>query len=133
MSRELEAVDVLLDDGRFLAPFQARFTARGGRRTIPMESYLRLMYLKMRYQLGYESLVTEVNDSVSWRRFCRISLSDPVPEASTLIKLTNGPCHGLAEEVHGALVQRLAEKKVLRGRQLRVDTTVVEAGHPLPH
>jgi len=127
MSRELQAVDSLLDDERFLDPFRARFLARRGRRTIPMETYLRLMYLKVRYQLGYESLVAEVSDSVSWRRFCRISLSDPVPDASTLIKLTNGPCQGLAEEVHGALVQCLAEKKVLRGRQLRVDTTVVEA------
>jgi transposase, IS5 family len=127
MSRELEAVDALLDDERFLDPFRTRFTAKRGRCTIPMETYLRLMYLKMRYQLGYESLVAEVSDSVSWRRFCRISLSDAVPDASTLIKLTNGPCQGLAEEVHGALVQRLAEKKVLHARQLRVDTTVVEA------
>src|SRR5918996_211695 len=127
MSRELEAVDTLLDDERFLDPFRARFLAKRGRRTIPMETYLRLMYLKVRYQLGYESLVAEVSDSVSWRRFCRISLSDAVPDASTLIKLTNGPCQGLAEEVHGALVQRLAEKKVLHARQLRVDTTVVEA------
>jgi IS5 family transposase len=127
MSRELEAVDSLLDDERFLDPFRARFLAKRGRRTIPMETYLRLMYLKMRYHLGYESLVVEVTDSVSWRRFCRISLSDPVPDASTLIKLTNGPCRGLADEVHGALVQRLAEKKVLRGRQLRIDTTVVDA------
>lgn len=127
MSRELEAVDALLDDDRFLDPFRARFLAKQGRRTIPMETYLRLMYLKTRYRLGYESLVAEVSDSVSWRRFCRISLSDSVPDASTLIKLTNGPCQGLAAEVHGALVQSLAEKKVLRGRQLRVDTTVVEA------
>jgi transposase, IS5 family len=127
MSRELEAVDAVLDDVRFLDPFRARFLAKRGRRTIPMETYLRLMYLKVRYQLGYESLVAEVSDSVSWHRFCRISLSDSVPDASTLIKLTNGPCQGLAEEVHRALVQRLAEKKVLHARQLRVDTTVVEA------
>ncbi len=32
--------------------------------TIPMETYLRSMFLKMRYQLGYETLVTEVTDSV---------------------------------------------------------------------
>lgn len=72
-------------------------------------------------------MVSEVSDSVSWRRFCRISLSDRVPDASTLIKLTNGPCKGLAEAVHHALVKKLAEKKVLRGRKVRVDTTVVEA------
>jgi len=127
MSPELEEIDALLADWVFLAPFESRFPAKRGRYTIPMETYLRLMYLKRRYQLGYESLVTEVTDSVSWRRFCRIGMSGRVPEASTLIKLTNGPCKGLADEVHDALVQQLAQKRVLRGRRLRVDTTVVEA------
>ena len=103
------------------------FSVRRGRYTIAMETYLRMMYLKTKYQLGYESLVAEVTDSVSWRRFCRISLSGRVPDASTLIKLTNGPCQGLVDEVHDALVKELAKKKVLRGRKVRVDTTVVEA------
>lgn len=127
MSPELKAVTELLDDERFLEPFVARFPSKRGRYTIPMETYLRLMFLKTRYQLGYETLVTEVTDSVGWRRFCRISLSGRVPDASTLIKLTNGPCKGLAEEVHDALVKKLTEKKILRGRKVRVDTTVVEA------
>lgn len=127
MSSELVAIDALLDDERFLAPFRLRFSSTRGRRTIPMETYLRLMVLKTRSQLGYESLVHEVTDSVSWRRFCRISLGERVPNASTLIKLTNGPCRGLALEVHDALIQKLTETKVLRGRKVRVDTTVVEA------
>lgn len=132
MSRELEAIDAFLDDKVFLAPFRARFQSKRGRYTIPMETYLRLMFLKTRYQLGYESLVAEVTDSVGWRRFCRISLSGRVPDASTLIKLTNGPCKGLAEEVHDALVKKLTEEKVLRGRKVRVDTTVVEANIHYP-
>jgi len=132
MSEELKAVDELLDDEQFLGAFRARFPSRRGRRTIPMESYLRLMYLKTRYQLGYESLVAEVADSVSWRHFCRIGLGQNVPDASTLIKLTNGPCQGLVEEIHDALIKKLVEKKVLRGRKLRVDTTVVEANIRYP-
>ena len=132
MSRQLAAIDALLDDERYMAPFRARFRSKRGRYTIPMETYLRLMYLKTKYQLGYETLVDEVTDSVSWRRFCRISLSERVPDASTLIKLTNGPCKGLAEEVHDALVKKLIEKKVLRGRKVRVDTTVVEANIHYP-
>lgn len=127
LSPALQAVDEILDDERFLAPFRSRFPSKRGRYTIPMETYLRLMYLKVKYQLGYESLVAEVTDSVGWRRFCRISLSAPVPDASTLIKLTNGPCKGLAEEVHDALVKKLTEKKVLRAKRVRVDTTIVEA------
>jgi IS5 family transposase len=132
MSPELQAVDAIFDDERFLAPFGTRFRSRRGRLTIPMETYLRLMYLKKRYELGYESLVAEVTDSVSWRRFCRISLSGTVPDASTLIKLTNGPCQGLVAEIHDGLVKKLAEQKVLRARKLRVDTTVVEANIHYP-
>ena len=47
MSPDLEAVDARLDDEAFLAPFQRRFPAKRGRYTIPMETYLRLMYLKV--------------------------------------------------------------------------------------
>lgn len=129
---QLEAIHQLLDEEVFLAPFRQRFPAKRGRYTIPMETYLRLMYLKRRYQLGYESLVEEVNDSVSWRRFCRISLSDRVPDASTLIKLTNGPCKGLEEELHREVVRELGKRKVLRGRKARTDTTVVEANIRYP-
>ena len=49
---ELGKVDAILDEDRFLAPFRSRLTARDGRPTIPIETYLRLMYLKHRYGLG---------------------------------------------------------------------------------
>jgi IS5 family transposase len=45
-----------------------------GRPSTPVECYLRLMFLKFRYRLGFESLCAEVADSISWRRFCRIPL-----------------------------------------------------------
>src|SRR5258705_3300412 len=69
---ELEQVDALLDDERFFAPFAAFFSPTQGRPSIPMETYLRMMFLKFRYRLGYESLCTEVADSISWHYFCRI-------------------------------------------------------------
>src|SRR6476620_6515496 len=47
---ELGRVDVLLDDPVFFAPFAAHFDARIGRPSIPMETYLRLMFLKFRYR-----------------------------------------------------------------------------------
>jgi len=48
LSPELAAVDALLDDERFLAPFVERFACPIGRPTIPIETYLRLMYLLCR-------------------------------------------------------------------------------------
>jgi IS5 family transposase len=52
-----------------------------------MEVYLRLMFLKFRYRLGYETLCREVKDSITWRRFCRIPLDGHVPHPTTLMKL----------------------------------------------
>src|ERR1700746_4099569 len=46
----------LLDDPAFFAPFVPYFDPRMGRPSTPMETYLRLMFLKFRYRLGYESL-----------------------------------------------------------------------------
>jgi IS5 family transposase len=48
----LERVDAWLDDERFFAPFLPHFSARMGRPSIPIETHLRLMFLKHRYRLG---------------------------------------------------------------------------------
>jgi IS5 family transposase len=124
---ELGKVDAVLDDDRFMAPFRLRLTAPIGRPTIPIETYLRLMYLKHRYGLGYETLCKEVADSFTWRRFCRIALDGRVPDPSTLMKLTKRLGPGLLEELNAGLLALAVERKVLRSRRLRVDTTVVEA------
>lgn len=124
---ELAKVDAILDDDRFLAPFRSRLTATIGRPTIPVETYLRLMYLKHRYGLGYETLCREVSDSFTWRRFCRIALDARVPDSTTLIKLTKRLGPGLLEELNAELLALAVERRVLRSRRLRVDTTVVEA------
>ena len=50
---ELARVGALLDDPAFFAPFAPFFDAVMGRPSIPMETYLRLMFLKFRYRLGY--------------------------------------------------------------------------------
>src|SRR5437667_5985204 len=124
---ELCKVDEVLDDDRFMAPFRVRLTATIGRPTIPIETYLRLMYLKHRYGLGYETLCKEVTDSFTWRRFCRIALDGRVPDPSTLMKLTKRLGPELLEELSGELLSLAVERKVLRSRRLRVDTTIVEA------
>ena len=57
---ELARVDALLDDPVFFGPFEPFFDPRIGRPSTPMETYLRLMFLKFRYRLGFESLCREV-------------------------------------------------------------------------
>jgi IS5 family transposase len=74
---ELEAIDRLLDDEVFFAPYRRHLHPIFGRPSVPIETYLRLMFLKFRYKLGFEPLCREVADSISWQRFCRIPLGSP--------------------------------------------------------
>jgi transposase, IS5 family len=129
---ELAAVDAYLDDERFIAPWRALFDRRLGRPSVPIDTLLRLLYLKHRYQLGYETLCREVSDSISWRRFCRIGLDRPVPHPTTLVKLVRRAGPEVVDELNAALVAKLAAGKLLRARKLRVDTTVVEADIDYP-
>jgi IS5 family transposase len=129
---ELAAVDAYLDDERFVAPWRALFDRRLGRPSIPVDTLLRLLYLKHRYGLGYESLCREVADSIGWRRFCRIGLEGRVPHPTTLVKLVGRAGPEVIGQLNTTLLAKLAADKLLRGRKLRVDTTVVEADVDYP-
>ena len=129
---ELGRVDGLLDDPVFFAPFAAYFDARIGRPSIPMETYLRLMFLMFRYRLGYESLCREVADSISWQRFCRIPLGMRVPHPTTLMKITTRCGDDAVAGLNEALLAKAATAKVLRTDKVRADTTVVEAAVAYP-
>ena len=129
---ELGRVDALLDDPVFFGPFAAHFDARIGRPSIPMETYLRLMFLKFRYRLGYESLCREVADSISWQRFCRIPFGTRVPHPTTLMKITTRCGDGAVAGLNEALLAKAAAAKLLRTDKVRADTTVVEAAVAYP-
>ena len=132
MPAELERVDRLLDDPRFFEPFRAYFHATLGRPSVPIETYLRLMFLKYRYKLGFEPLCREVADSISWQRFCRISLGGVTPHPTTLMKITTRCGAGAIDALNDALLVKAAEAKVLKTNRVRADTTVVEANVAYP-
>jgi len=132
LPEELARVDALLDDAVFFAPFVPFFDPRMGRPSTPMETYLRMMFLKFRYRLGYESLCREVTDSITWRRFCRIPLDGSVPHPTTLMKLTTRCGTAAVDGCNEALLAKAAEAKLLRTSRLRADTTVVPADVAYP-
>ena len=125
LPEELARVDALLDDPAFFAPFAPYFHPVLGRPSTPIECYLRLMFLKFRYRLGYESLCAEVSDSISWRRFCRIPLDATVPHPTTLMKLTTRCGQDAVAGLNEALLARAAGAKLLRTARVRADTTVI--------
>ena len=129
---ELAAVDALLDDPVFLEPYREHFSPVAGRPSIPIETYLRMMFLKHRYGLGYETLCREVADSISWTRFCRIPLGTRVPHPSTLGKLTARCGPGVVDALNEALLVKAGAAKVIKTNQVRADTTVVPANVTYP-
>ena len=132
LPEQLAKVDRLLDDERFFAAFVPHFHATEGRPSIPMETYLRLMFLTYRYRLGYEPLVAEVADSLTWRRFCRIPLGARVPHSTTLMKITTRCGPEAVEQLNDMLLAQAAEAKLVRMHKVRTDTTVVEADVAYP-
>src|SRR5262249_3647994 len=129
---ELARVDALLDDPVFFAPFAPHFHPVLGRPSTPVECYLRLMFLKFRYRLGYESLCAEVSDSISWRRFCRIPLDGTVPHPTTLMKLTTRCGSAVVGGLNEALLARAAGQKLLRTAPGRAGPTRIPANVAYP-
>jgi IS5 family transposase len=132
LPEELGRIDALLDDPVFFGPFEPFFDPRVGRPSTPMETYLRLMFLKHRYRLGYETLCREVADSFTWRRFCRIPFDGSVPHPTTLMKLTTRCGSVAVDGLNEALLAKAVEAKVVRTARVRVDTTVVPANVAYP-
>ncbi len=142
LPEDLAALDLLLSDPGLLRPIVERFRrevlASGravlsdGRPTIAMESFIRLMVLKTRYRWGYRTLVAEVSDSIHLRRFCRISLSERVPDELTVRKLTRRLGSETVSELTRVLIARATREKRFRVRAVRIDSTVIEADVKYP-
>ena len=132
LPRELAAVDALLDDPVFFEPYRGHFSELWGRPSIPIETYLRMMFLKHRYGLGYETLCREVADSLSWSRFCRVSLGTRVPHPSTLGKITARCGPETIAKLNAALLAKANAAKVVRTDKVRADTTVLAANVAYP-
>src|SRR5262249_36478670 len=117
---------------RFFEPYRVFFHERLGRPSIPIETYLRLMFLKYRYRLGVEPLCRGGGDLITWQRFCRIPLGGGAPHPATVVKVTT-PCGSAAiDALNDALLVKAAEARVLKTNRLRADTTVIEANVAYP-
>ena len=107
-------------------PLASHFDPRIGRPSVPLDTYLRMLFLKFRYRLGDELLCREVADSISWQRFCRIPLGGQVPHHPGQAHPPPGRADRRGLEC-GAAGYRGRAQGVLRTHRVRADTTVVAA------
>ena len=96
-----------------------------GRPGTPADVVLRLLLLKHMRNWSYYVLEREVRANLVYRQFTRVG-SQKVPDAKTLGKLALALGPEIIEQIHARVVAIACEKRIVRGRRLRVDTTVVE-------
>ena len=102
-----------------------------GRKGTPAEVVLRLLLLKHMRNWSYAILEREVRANLVYRQFTRVG-AQRVPDAKTLGKLGLALGPEIIEKLHRRVVAIAQEKKIVAGRKLRVDTTVVESNIHYP-
>lgn len=85
------------------------------------------MVVKQRSGWGYETPVREVSDSLHLRRFCLISLTERVPDESTVRKLVRRLGPDVVAELSRLVIAKAQREQRFRARAMRCDSTVVEA------
>lgn len=135
LPEDLEIMAQILDRIEVLQPFIDQYRravedgelALTGRNTIPLRTFVGIMFLYKNYGLGYRGTMERIADSLQWRAFCRIPLKKDVPDFSTINKLANRFGVKAVEAMNKELLQHLKAEKLLKTKQLRMDTTVVES------
>jgi IS5 family transposase len=106
-------------------------TVQSGANGMTAEQVLRAAIVKMLYGFTYKELAFHMVDSQSVRRFCQIGIADKGFKKSVL----NNNIKALSERTWQAVNQDLIgyakDQKIEKGRQVRIDCTVVESNiHP---
>jgi IS5 family transposase len=96
-----------------------------GRPATPAEVVLRLLLLKHMRNWSYHVLEREVRANLVYRQFTRVG-AQKVPDAKTLGRLALALGPEIIAQLHARVVAIACEKRIVRGRRLRLDTTVVE-------
>jgi len=102
-----------------------------GRPATPAEVVLRLLILKHVRHWSFAVLEREVRANALYRHFTRIGW-ETVPDAKTLARIARTLGPEVIAELHQRLIEMAREERVVSGRKLRVDTTVVETNVRYP-
>jgi transposase, IS5 family len=124
----IEADRLLEDENLIEVVFEAQghrhaHSATRGRPQTPAETVLRLLLLKHVRNWSFDTLEREVTLNLAYRDFARIGLSK-VPDAKTLARIAQTLGGEVIQMLHRRLVALAQEHGIVKGRKMRVDTTV---------
>ena len=133
----MKHADQALDDEQLVATVYEALARRRpksrtrGRRGTPAEVVLRLLLLKHIRNWSYGVLEREVRANLVYRDFTRVGAAK-VPDAKSMGRwgLALGPEE--VNKIHERVVEIAREKQGVKGRKMRLDTTVVETNIHYP-
>jgi IS5 family transposase len=130
---ELKGISRILDDNPIINELVLQDLNRGlshhhtGAEGMSAEQILRAAIVKQMGNYSYEALAFHLVDSQCYRKFCRIGIAHKGFKKSALCSNIKAICSETWEAINRILVAYGDDKKIERGRQSRIDCTVVDA------
>lgn len=103
-----------------------------GSRGLSAEQVIRALIVKQMNGFSYRQLAFHLEDSRTYRRFCKLSHTSATPKKSALAASIKALRPETLEAIHRLVIEQAVECGVDDGKKLRVDATVVESNihHP---
>jgi IS5 family transposase len=133
----MRQADQVLEDQDLVSLMQQELTRRvkksktRGRPGTPAEVVLRMLLLKHMRNYSFEELSREVRANLVYREFTRVG-GGKTPDDKTMGRLARQLRPEVIRQIHHRIVAKAKEEKIVQGRRMRVDTTVVETNIHYP-
>ena len=104
---------------------------KSGANGMSADQVLRAAIVKILYGFSYKDLAFHIVDSQSIRRFCQIGIADKGFKKSALNNNIKAISDDTWHAIHTEIIGYAEEQKIEKGREVRIDCTVVESNiHP---
>jgi IS5 family transposase len=131
---ELENISRILDANPTICDLtmqdlceESKKASRSGARGMTADQVVRAAIVKQMLNFTYKELAFHIVDSNSLRRFMRIGIADKGFKKSVLNKNVKALSPQTWKAINGQLVDYAEEEKIEKGREVRIDCTVVES------
>lgn len=122
----LAGVDALIDWKRIEQQLEGIYSSSKGRPSYPLLTLFKAMLLQQWYSLSDPRAEELIGDSISFRRFVGLSLSDSVPDHSTLSRF-RAQLGGRYERLLEAFNTQLDERGLIVKRGTLIDASFVQS------
>jgi len=102
-------------------------TSTGGANGMSADQVLRAAIVKVLFGFTYVDLAFHIVDSKTIRRFCRIGIADKGFKKSVLNKNIKAISDGTWQAINKEILGFAQEHEIEKGREVRIDCTVVES------